>query len=137
MPDTLTGSCQCGGIRFEATGEPMFAGHCHCLDCRKTGGTGHGTVVAMAESGFSMTGTPAFYDYTADSGNAVRRAFCPTCGVSLYTNSSGLAGVVILKASALDDPEAIAPQGSVYASRALSWDPVNPDLPAFPEMPPE
>ena len=35
----------------------------------------------------------------------------------------------------LDDPEIAKPKIVVYASRAPSWDYVDPELPSFPEMP--
>ena len=46
-----------------------------------------------------------------------------------------MAGVVFPRASVLDDPEIATPQMIVYASRAPSWDYMNPALPAFPIMP--
>jgi hypothetical protein len=44
-------------------------------------------------------------------------------------------GVVFPRASVLDDPEIAKPQMIVYASRAPSWDQMNPALPAFATMP--
>ena len=44
-------------------------------------------------------------------------------------------GMVFPRASSLDDPEVATPQMIVYASRAPSWDRMDPALPAFPEMP--
>ena len=38
---TLSGSCLCGAVRYEATGEPKRFVHCHCSRCRKATGTGH------------------------------------------------------------------------------------------------
>jgi hypothetical protein len=35
-----TGGCLCGAVRYEAEGEPVFAGHCNCADCRKASGSG-------------------------------------------------------------------------------------------------
>jgi hypothetical protein len=43
--------------------------------------------------------------------------------------------VVFPRASSLDDPEIATPQMVVFASRAPSWDYVDPALPAFPRMP--
>ena len=41
-----------------------------------------------------------------------------------------------MRASSLDYLEIAKPQVIVYASRAPSWRYLDPDIPAFPEMPP-
>ena len=33
MSETCKGSCFCGEVEFEVTGEPAFMGYCHCGDC--------------------------------------------------------------------------------------------------------
>lgn len=38
--DPITGGCLCGALRYEAQGEPTFAGFCFCADCRKASGGG-------------------------------------------------------------------------------------------------
>lgn len=38
---TLTGSCLCGAVKYEATGVATRFLHCHCSRCRKATGTGH------------------------------------------------------------------------------------------------
>ena len=80
-------------------------------------------------------GRVKFYDRPADSGNIVSRGFCPNCGSAVYSTNSGMPGVVFPRASSLDDPEIAKPQMIVFASRAPSWDHVDPELPAFPTMP--
>ncbi len=43
MSDTrklFTGGCLCGQVRYEALGDPIYAGHCYCADCRKASGSG-------------------------------------------------------------------------------------------------
>ena len=39
MPDTIRGSCLCGGVRFEVDPPFIRAGDCHCSRCRKHSGT--------------------------------------------------------------------------------------------------
>jgi len=132
----FSGGCLCGDVRYESTVDPQLAGHCHCIDCRKSSGTGHCTHVGIPRAAFEVTGEVKFYAHPADSGNMISRGFCPTCGCAIYSINSGMPELVFPRASSLDDPELIQPQVVVYASRAPSWDFVDPDLPSFPEMPP-
>ncbi len=131
----LLGGCLCGAVRYEIGVEPKTTAHCYCKDCRKASGTGHCTHVVVQEEGFSISGEVAAYDRPADSGNVVRRHFCPKCGSAIYSMNSGMTGPVFVRASSLDDPNAVTPRASVYASRAPKWDPIDPSLPAFAEMP--
>jgi hypothetical protein len=135
MSGGFTGGCLCGAVTYESTNDPMLAGHCHCTDCRRSSGTGHGTNIVVPEDGFTVTGEVTFYDRPADSGNIVSRGFCPNCGSALYSKNDGVPGVVFPRASSLDDPGVAKPAIVVYASRAVAWDPVDPALPAFDEMP--
>lgn len=43
---SLTGTCLCGAVRYEASAEPVFSGNCYRIDCQKEAGSGHLTVVA-------------------------------------------------------------------------------------------
>ena len=135
MPAIFSGRCLCGAVSYESACEPMIVAHCHCVDCRKSSGTGHCTHIAIERDAFTVTGKIKFYDHPADSGNIVSRGFCPNCGCAVYSKNSGLPDMVFPRASSLDDPERVSPQMVVYASRAASWDVVDANLPAFPEMP--
>jgi hypothetical protein len=137
MPACFSGGCLCGRVRYEGDGDPVASGHCHCIDCRKSSGTGHCSHMAVPRAGFHVTGELTFYDAPADSGNTVSRGFCPTCGTPIYSTNSGMPGMAFIRASSLDDPEIFRPQLVVYAKRAPSWDPPVAGLPAFPGMPPQ
>ncbi len=131
-----SGGCLCGAVHYEGTGAPVVCGHCHCLDCQKSSGTGHCSHMGVPSDAIQITGEVKFYDAPADSGNIVSRAFCPNCGSAIYTTNSSMAGMTFVRASSLDTPEVFQPQLIVYAKRAPSWDLLDGDLPAFPEMPP-
>lgn len=137
MSGSITGGCLCGAVRYECAAEPIAAGHCHCEDCRRTSGTGHGSHLAVPAGAVTVTGEAKFYEKPADSGNVVARGFCPTCGGPVYSTNSAVADLLFLRASSLDDPEVFKPQLVVYAAKAASWDLMDPSLPAFDGMPPE
>ena len=135
MARGFTGRCLCGAVRYESAVDPQVVAHCHCTDCRKSSGTGHCTHLVIPEDGFEVVGELRFYERAADSGNVVSRGFCPNCGSPVLSTNSGMPGVVFPRASSLDDPEIAKPTVTVYASRAPSWDHMDPSLPSFPEMP--
>ena len=75
------GSCLCGGVQFEVTGDLPAASACHCSACRKH--TGHYEAgVDIPRSSFSMTGAGLVTWY--HSSEKVRRGFCSVCGSSLF-----------------------------------------------------
>lgn len=131
---SFSGGCLCGQVRYEGQ-EETGGGHCHCIDCRRSSGSGHCSHMIVPEPGFAVTGTVKFYSSPADSGNIVKRGFCPNCGSPIYSTNDGMPGLVFVRASSLDDPEVFKPQMVVYTNRAASWDVMDASLPAFAAMP--
>lgn len=132
---SFTGGCLCRAVRYTCSGEPVMAGHCHCEDCRRTSGTGHGSHLAVPTPSVEITGPTKAYLRPANSGNVVARHFCPECGAAVFSSNPAMPSLIFLRASSLDDLEVFKPQMHVWAGRAASWDkPVG--LPAFEVMPP-
>lgn len=132
----ISGRCLCGEVRYEGQAEPLASIKCYCTDCRRLSGTAHAAHLLVQADSIRIEGEVSGYDHHADSGHAITRMFCPTCGTHVYALNSGLPGTIGIRASTLDNPETFAPQFAVYASRAPSWDPVSAQIPAFDEMPP-
>lgn len=77
----LTGSCQCGAVRFELHAPLTDATACHCVQCRKQ--SGHFFASAnVAKAAVNITGTDALTWYA--SSEKVRRGFCSRCGSWLF-----------------------------------------------------
>ena len=134
-PAVFRGGCMCGAIRYEIAAEPMFGGHCQCRDCQHESGGGHVSFMAFPSDAVRLEGTPRFYESTADSGNTIRRGFCPNCGCSVIGATSGLPDVTTVSVGGLDDPSVFQPAFVCYTSRGHAWDLVDPALPSFSEMP--
>jgi len=100
-----TGSCMCGDISYEYTGEPAVTALCHCSDCQKWSGGGTQSMVGVPSSAFNVTkGTPkSFTTIGADSGKEHARFFCGNCGSSLYSQPASMPGVTIIRAGGLDN----------------------------------
>jgi hypothetical protein len=90
----IDGACHCGAIAYEAEVDPGDVGICHCADCQTLAGTAFRTSVSAARENFRiLSGEPAIYVKTAESGAKRVQAFCPRCGTPIY-------------ATAFDDPDA-------------------------------
>lgn len=135
MSEGFAGGCLCGAVRFESNADPMITGHCHCVDCRKTSGTGHSSHMVIPKEAISITGDVRAYDRPADSGNIVTRTFCPTCGSPVYSLNNAMPDMIFIRASTLDDLEVFKPQMAVYRSRAASWDHPDPAISNFDTVP--
>jgi len=128
------GGCLCGSVRYRSTSAPLATVQCYCSDCRRIGGTGHATHTVIPETAFNLTGKVREYVKKADSGNQINRRFCPICGSAIFHTREGLEGMVVVRTSSLDDPEQAPPDRAIYIDSALSWDYVDPHLPASAKM---
>jgi hypothetical protein len=135
MSDVKTGGCLCGAVRYEFTGEPLFAGNCYCTDCQKYNGSGHQSAIGTLESNYKVTGPVSEYSMTGGSGNPIVRQFCSKCGS--HVGSSAAGGIHIVYAGTLDDSSDYKPGHNIYCSQAQPWDQPSADIPGFPEAPPE
>jgi hypothetical protein len=114
----------------------MLSVLCHCRDCQRSTGSGYAAELGVLESGFSFVkGTPRYHAVKGDSGNTVRRGFCPDCGSPLVADSSGRPGFLAIQAGSLDDPTRFRPTHHVYSSSAQPWDQIGPKLSSFSKIP--
>ncbi|HND86563.1 MAG TPA: GFA family protein [Pseudobdellovibrionaceae bacterium] len=79
------GSCLCGAVRIEVTGDLPAPIACHCSQCRKHSGHFEASI-DIPRSRLTVTGTEnvTWYETTKS-----RRGFCSTCGSSLFWDPIG------------------------------------------------
>ena len=75
----LTGTCACGEISFEVSGEPKGASVCHCGQCRKMSGFAWSSAY-VEESSISIAGPVKWVALSATA----KRGICPNCGSFLF-----------------------------------------------------
>ncbi|WP_299966571.1 GFA family protein [uncultured Roseobacter sp.] len=76
-----TGSCLCGAVSYELSEPPAELGACHCTMCRKWSG-GIYLGLEVKPDAITLKGGENLTTYT--SSPWAERAFCSTCGSSLY-----------------------------------------------------
>jgi hypothetical protein len=122
-------------VRYEADGEPLFAGLCYCADCRKASGSGFIPFMAFPRSAVRLTGqTRAVISKSARGGDAVRN-FCPVCGSLLFGGTIGRDDTYNFYAGSLDDPSAFEPRIAIFTRDRPGWALIPPGLKTFAALP--
>jgi hypothetical protein len=131
----VTGGCACGQVRYQLDRAPLTVRVCWCRVCQYLA-AGNGSVnLRVARAGLALEGPLAARETVADSGNRVRRSFCPTCGTQVLSESSGSPDAVVIRAGTLDDPNLFPPVQNIWTSSAPAWACIDDSLPSSPRQP--
>ena len=87
MGDTMihTGSCFCGAVQLEVSGEPEAMGYCHCRSCRSwSGGPVNAFSLWKPEAVRIMSGAEHVESFQKTE--LSQRQYCAKCGGHLMTN---------------------------------------------------
>jgi len=131
----LTGNCLCGQVSFEADGDIAMQGNCHCTDCQQVSGSTFATIVFMKDEKVKISGELKSFDHKVDSGNSLRKKFCPECGAQMFTYNLGRPGMTGIKAGVINEKDEIQPQFNVYISSKVPCTMLDENIPAFEKMP--
>ena len=134
---TLRGSCLCGAVRYEVTGEPKRFYHCHCSRCRKTTGTGHASNLFLQPGALRwLGGEEQVREFKLPEATRFGNSFCATCGSRLPRQAKGT-DFVLIPAGSLDVATPIEPQARIFFQSRTSWSCTDDTIPAYPELPPQ
>ena len=121
MPPTTTGSCLCGTVRFQISGQ--FDGFflCHCSRCRKDTGSAHAANLASSTATINwLSGQDHIGTYRVPE-TRHQKSFCSECGSAL-PNVQRNGTLLVVPAGSLDSEIDIRPTAHIcFASRAR-WD---------------
>ncbi|MEH3047780.1 GFA family protein [Sphingomonas adhaesiva] len=134
--DAVTGGCLCGAVRYTLTAEPVAARQCWCRLCQYlAAGTATANLIVSREA-LALSGLLTEYVSIADSGNVMRRHFCPTCGTPIGGLADAREHLYVLRIGTLDDPDLYPPQSTIWTDAAPRWAVIDHDLPTLPGQPP-
>lgn len=105
MPER-TGSCICGAIHFNTTGEPVASIICYCSDCRKQAGNLGQIVTPYDETDVVIEDpgkvTKLFASNKTESGKTKTKYFCGNCGCTMYSTVGPFPGKILLRPTLFD-----------------------------------
>jgi hypothetical protein len=123
----------CGGVRYEVTAPPMFAGYCHCTRCQRRTGTAASVSARIAPGSLRITsGAELIKAYEPPDG--FHKLFCSACGSALWSRSPDDAEIMHVRLGTFDRDPGIRPSYRQYVAYAAPWEPIPDDgLERFPE----
>ena len=98
---TYQGSCFCGAVKFEVTGEPVAMGYCHCESCRHWSAGPVNAFTLWPPGALKVTqgaDNIGSYNKTPHS----HRKWCKSCGGHLFSDHPGM-GLVDVYAAVIPD----------------------------------
>ncbi|MEO0424620.1 MAG: GFA family protein [Pseudomonadota bacterium] len=126
----IRGRCECNEVRFEAAGEIVDFGHCHCAQCRRLHGAAYATFAAVERERFRyVAGEALVRSYTSSPRN--ERKFCSRCGSTILVDPQDEPEVLYLSMSTIEgDPP--RPRGyHAWVDSKAPWHDIDDDLPQF------
>lgn len=111
------GGCLCGAVRYELADDPREMGACHCGMCRKFSG-GVNLAFEVPPGGMTFLKDDGLATYASSAW--AERAFCRTCGSSLFyrmTAPGPMQGQCYVGLGSLDDANGIPMKGEIFIDR--------------------
>lgn len=126
-----TGTCLCGGIRYEIDGELAAIQVCHCMQCRKAQGAALVTNIPVPTDRFRLVaGADLLREYESSPGKL--RCFCSRCGSPVLSRRPADPGTVRVRAGLLDGPVTTRPVAHFHTASRADWWSISDGLPQFP-----
>ena len=131
----IKGSCLCGRINYEYSGELGPVTMCHCSQCRKSSGTAFATNSQADKSHFNIVaGKDYIKEYESSPGKF--RAFCSNCGSPVYSRRESVPDKLRIRLGTLDTKIDEKPSFHIFVSTMADWHSISDELPKYSDFEP-
>jgi len=128
----ISGSCLCGGVKFEIARAEGPSEICHCTRCRKKSGSTSLEMINVLSKDFKLlSGADLIRSYAAPILNrppAYVADFCSRCGSSVPP-ASPPGDMVEIPAGLFDDDPVVRPDKHIFVDFMPSWQVIRDSLP--------
>ena len=124
------GSCLCGKVRFEITGDIKNIIYCHCSKCRKAQGSAFATNGNLDLNAFHIISGAD--DLTVYEASAVQsKYFCKHCGSPIYSKNKSKPDNVRVRLGTIESDIIERPEAHIFATSKANWEEIDGDLPQY------
>ena len=121
MDPTYFGSCLCGEVAFEITGDFESFYLCHCSRCRKDTGAAHAANLFSTRAKLKwISGEDKIKIFTLSS-TRHKKCFCSNCGSAL-PNIQLEGRLLVVPAGSIDNEIHLRPNAHIFTADKAGWD---------------
>jgi hypothetical protein len=125
-----TGSCLCGKVRFEISGEIQNIIYCHCSQCRKAQGSAFATNGNVDAKRFKfMSGEDDLTGYESIPGQI--KFFCKSCGSPIMSKNKSNPDNVRVRLGVIESDITERPMAHIFVTSKANWEDIAGDLPQY------
>src|SRR5688500_15129851 len=131
---STSGSCLCGGVRFEIDGPAAGATYCHCTRCQKRTGSASSAQAQVDGAGFRVVAGEDLVRTWRHPDGGWEKSFCGECGAHLFARDPDDPSRMSIRMSAFDGDPGVRPTKRSFVAYAAVWEPIpDDDLERFDE----
>ena len=124
----LTGSCLCGGVKYEIDGTLGAVTNCHCSLCRKMSGSAFASGSTIPTSSFRfVAGQELLKEWESSPG--YQRVFCGRCGSPILKRKTKDPDNLRLRVGTLDSDPGVKMSKHTHVSSKAPWVEIKDGLP--------
>ena len=131
-----SGGCACGAVRYDVSGELLFANMCQCRQCQRLTGTGHAVYLTVTSASAEIRGETSHWTSLGENGTIKQNIFCPACGSPLLLALPQMPDIFAVQVGSLDDPTTYQPEMVFWTDTGHAWDELPQGIQKFQKLPP-
>ena len=122
----MSGSCLCGGVRFELSEPAKDAGYCHCTRCQgRTGGGSSAQAQIDGRTFHLLRGDDLVKAWRPEGG--FEKCFCRECGAHLFSRDPDDPAQMSVRMAAFVGDPGVHPSWRAFVDYAVPWEPIPDD----------
>jgi hypothetical protein len=130
----LVGKCSCGTVHYSVEDAFLYAGYCHCSQCRASSGAAFTAFAGIGKERLEVTkGADDITIFEKNPDDIV--SFCRLCGSVLFSVVRDGRFVHVTMGTLADDP-AIRPMFHIFVGSKAPWHEIADALPQYEEHAP-
>ncbi|WP_250656211.1 GFA family protein [Alkalimarinus coralli] len=128
------GSCLCGTVEYELSGEFQSFFLCHCSRCQKDTGSAHAANLFAQSSRLTWTQGGSSVKTFQYPNSRHAKSFCQNCGSALPTVAENIKCIVV-PAGSLDSQVPILPTAKIFVGSCANWSKDLVNVPGYEKLP--